>query len=112
MQTYFDGQAGAFAYLLFILLYAPCVAAIAALYREVQLGWTLFIVSWTTGVAYMTATIFYQAATFTQHPDYSLSWIAGLVLFFVVTILGFRIWGVHQDKASAGNTSEINNDFV
>ena len=112
MQAYFDGQAGAFAYLLFILLYAPCVAAIAALYREVQLGWTLFIVSWTTGVAYMTATIFYQVATFTQHPEYSILWIGGPGLFFVVTILGFKIWGIHQDNANSINTSVVKNDFI
>ncbi|MGZ8137493.1 MAG: Fe(2+) transporter permease subunit FeoB, partial [Methylococcaceae bacterium] len=31
MQQSFDGKAGAFAYLLFILLYAPCVAATAAI---------------------------------------------------------------------------------
>ncbi|MCK5870891.1 MAG: Fe(2+) transporter permease subunit FeoB, partial [Methyloprofundus sp.] len=56
MQARFDGQAGAFAYLLFILLYAPCVAATAAIQRETGTKWTIFIVSWTTGIAYMTAT--------------------------------------------------------
>ena len=68
MQHSFDGKAGAFAYLLFILLYAPCVAATAAIYRETNTGWTLFVVFWTTGIAYMTATIFYQAMTYSQHP--------------------------------------------
>ncbi|MDD1610927.1 MAG: Fe(2+) transporter permease subunit FeoB, partial [Methylococcaceae bacterium] len=48
MQHSFDGKAGAFAYLLFILLYAPCVAATAAIYRETNRNWTLFVVFWTT----------------------------------------------------------------
>ncbi|MGH8553336.1 MAG: ferrous iron transport protein B, partial [Methylococcales bacterium] len=52
MRARFDGQAGAFAYLLFILLYFPCVAATAAVYRETNAGWTLFVVFWTTGLAY------------------------------------------------------------
>jgi ferrous iron transport protein B len=34
MASRFDGAAGAFAYLLFILLYFPCTAAIAAVYQE------------------------------------------------------------------------------
>ena len=33
MRRRFDGNSGAFAYLLFILLYAPCVAATAAAVR-------------------------------------------------------------------------------
>ena len=58
MQLSFDGKAGAFAYLLFILLYAPCVTATAAIFRETNLNWSIFVVLWTTGLAYMSATIF------------------------------------------------------
>ncbi|MGR9114558.1 MAG: Fe(2+) transporter permease subunit FeoB [Gammaproteobacteria bacterium] len=87
MRLSFDGQAGAFAYLLFILLYAPCVAATAAIYRETNLGWTMFVVSWTTGIAYMTATIFYQLMTFNRHPEYSLAWIIGLSGVFLSVLL-------------------------
>ena len=93
MRQSFDGQAGAFAYLLFILLYAPCVAATAAIYRETSLGWTLFVVCWTTGIAYITATIFYQLMTFSLHPEYSLSWILGLSGFFLVVLLGLWLSG-------------------
>ena len=42
MVKRFDGQAGAFAYLLFILLYAPCVAATAAIKREAGTRWMWF----------------------------------------------------------------------
>lgn len=93
MQHSFDGKAGAFAYLLFILLYAPCVAATAAIYRETNVGWTLFVVCWTTGIAYMTATIFYQVMTFNQHPSYSLAWISGLSSVFVVVLLSLWLTG-------------------
>ena len=92
MRARFDGQAGAFAYLLFILLYFPCVAAIAAIYRETG-GWAIFVAGWTTGVAYMSAAIFYQAATFSQHPVYSASWIMGLLLAFASVVLGLKLWG-------------------
>lgn len=104
MRVSFDGQAGAFAYLLFILLYAPCVAATAAIYRETNLGWTLFVVFWTTGIAYMTATFFYQLSTFSDHPSYSLTWLIGLSLFFLLVLLVLHLSGrnssnpVQQEK--------------
>lgn len=93
MQARFDGQAGAFAYLLFILLYAPCVAATAAIQRETGTKWTIFIVSWTTGIAYMTATIFYQLATYTQHRETSLFWVIGLLTLFGSVIFSFWLAG-------------------
>jgi ferrous iron transport protein B len=75
MAKRFDGQAGAFAYLLFVLLYFPCVSATSAVYRETNAGWTAFIALWTTGMAYIVATCFYQIATFSRHPGFSLFWI-------------------------------------
>ncbi|NOQ34893.1 MAG: Fe(2+) transporter permease subunit FeoB [Methylococcaceae bacterium] len=93
MQKSFDGQASAFAYLLFILLYAPCVAATAAIYRETNTGWTIFVLFWTTGLAYLTATIFYQVATYAQHPEYSLAWIIGLLCAFISVLIGLWIYG-------------------
>jgi ferrous iron transport protein B len=75
MAKRFDGQAGAFAYLLFVLLYFPCVSATSAVYRETNAGWTVFIALWTTGMAYIVATSFYQIATFSRHPGFSLFWI-------------------------------------
>jgi ferrous iron transport protein B len=100
MQHSFDGKAGAFAYLLFILLYAPCVAATAAIYRETNRNWTLFVVFWTTGIAYMTATIFYQSMTYSQHPSYSLIWITGLLLAFLLTLFGLWLLGKNPEATT------------
>ena len=110
MRQSFDGKAGAFAYLLFILLYAPCVAATAAIYRETRFSWTLFVVFWTTGIAYMTATIFYQIMTYQQHPAYSLVWISGLILGFILVLFGLWITGRNFD--SKHNHSESISDPV
>ncbi|WP_428353392.1 Fe(2+) transporter permease subunit FeoB [Methyloprofundus sp.] len=98
MQARFDGKAGAFAYLLFILLYAPCVAATAAIQRETGTKWAIFVVSWTTGIAYMTATIFYQLATFTQHRETSLLWVMGLLFMFSSVIFAFWLAGRQELK--------------
>lgn len=58
MYEKFDGQIGAFAYLLFILLYFPCVSTMAVMMRELHRGWSFFSAAWMTGVAYGTAVLF------------------------------------------------------
>jgi ferrous iron transport protein B len=93
MQQSFDGKTGAFAYLLFILLYAPCVTATAAIFRETNLNWTVFVVLWTTGIAYITAAVFYQVMTYSQHPEYSLAWIVALLLLFGAVLFGLWLLG-------------------
>jgi ferrous iron transport protein B len=110
MQASFDGRAGAFAYLLFILLYAPCVAATTAIYRETNIGWTLFVLFWTTGLAYMTATIFYQSATYSQHPLYSSQWIFGLIAVFVCVLAGLRLYG--RSFQIDDMNQQSSNDFI
>ena len=101
MQNQFDGQVGAFAYLLFILLYAPCVAATAAIYKETSGGWALFVVFWTTFVAYMTATLFYQGMTFLQHPSKASFWIALFSLLFMAILSLLRFYGSRQHTRGA-----------
>lgn len=100
MATLFGGQAAAFSYLLFILLYFPCSAAIAAVYRETNLKWTIFAGSWTTGVAYMTATFFYQAVNIWTSPVRSLFWIGCEAVICVLIFLTLRYFGA-QDRNSA-----------
>ena len=86
MKLLFAGSAGAFAYLLFILLYAPCVATIGAIYKELNGFWAGFTLGWSLLIGYAAAVIYFQLATFSLHPLTSLAWIGGLLL---ATALGF-----------------------
>lgn len=97
MVRLFDGKIGAFAYLLFVLLYFPCVAAIAAVYRETNLKWTVFTGAWTTGLAYMASVLFYQVATMGRHPIASLTWITVLSAVFIGVVIFMRQLG-NKDK--------------
>ncbi|TVQ60148.1 MAG: ferrous iron transporter B, partial [Spirulina sp. DLM2.Bin59] len=90
MALRFERQVGAFAYLLFILMYFPCVAAMGAVYRETNGGWTAFVGLWTTGLGYWSAVLFYQVVTFTQHPATATAWIVGLGVGAIATILLMR----------------------
>ncbi len=103
MQARFDGQVGAFAYLLFVLLYFPCVATIGAIRRETGTGWAVFVAAWTTGIAYLTATVYYQAATWSLHPTSSLGWISTLLLVFAGIVIGLRLWARRGRRRRIGS---------
>ncbi len=91
MSQRFGDNKAAFAYLLFVLLYFPCVSATAAIYRETNLGWTVFIGSWTTGMAYWVSVAYYQMATFAVHPLSSGLWLSGLGMVLAAVLLGLKL---------------------
>ena len=93
MAARFDGAVGAFAYLLFILLYLPCVATLGAISRELGPKPTLFIAAWTSGVAYAAAVTAYQLGTFAAHPLSASAWIAALAAALAGTVLVLRRLG-------------------
>ena len=89
MCQHFDGKIGAYAYLLFILLYIPCVSTMAVIKQEAsrQLMW--FSIAWSMMVAYAVSVLFYQLATIMTHPEQTMAWVlgVGLVVFLAVFIL-------------------------
>ena len=52
----------AYSFMLFILLYFPCIAALAAIRREAGWKWVAFEVVYTTAVAWLVSFLFYQIA--------------------------------------------------
>ena len=101
MYERFDGQAGAFAYLLFILLYFPCVATIGAIAKEAGRAWATFVAFWTTSVAYITAVLFYQLARFSENPVTAAITIALIILYAVLLFLGLRSYASKQHTGVA-----------
>jgi len=93
MAARFDGQIGAFAYLLAVLLYMPCVAAIGAVYRETGRQWAIFASLWTTGLGYGAAVLAYQIGTFSRNPMSAGAWIVGVLAVFAAVLLAFRAAG-------------------
>ena len=75
LKSAFDGTLGAFSYLLFILLYSPCVSALGATYKETGAKWTGFTVIWTTFLAYSIATMAYQLGQIMTSPLVAFSWL-------------------------------------
>jgi ferrous iron transport protein B len=100
MVQYFDGKIGAYAYLLLILLYFPCVATFGAIKQELGWRWALYSGGWSMFLGYGVAVGFYQAATYSQHPQQSLAWLSGITLAFI--LLYTILW--RQGKPYRNNT--------
>ncbi len=92
MQAAFVGQLGAFSYLLFILLYTPCVAAMGAIKNEVGSHWASFAAIWSFLFAYLMATLCFQLGNFLVTPLFSTICIAVAIAFFVAIYM----WLKHQ----------------
>jgi ferrous iron transport protein B len=105
MVQRFDGTAGAFAYLLFVLLYFPCTAATAAVYQESGARWMVFVVAWTTGLGYGLATLWYQAAKLESTPITSMIWILGISFTLLLTILGMRRYAAQSTSLDRSITA-------
>ncbi|MEH6403783.1 MAG: Fe(2+) transporter permease subunit FeoB [Sneathiella sp.] len=111
MASRFDGPAGAFAYLLFILLYTPCVAALGAITRELGGKWTGFAVIWTTGVAFSVSVSFYQIMRFDRAPITASLWLAGIGLSIGLTFIIMKQVGKRQSNIRSEKGSQIH-DFT
>ncbi len=94
MQAAFVGQLGAFSYLLFILLYTPCVAAMGAIKNEVGSRWAGFAAIWSFLLAYLMATLCFQVGNFFVAPLMASISIAAVFLCFA----GIYFWLKHQGR--------------
>ncbi len=95
MRGLFHGQLGAFSYLLFILLYMPCVATIGVIFKEIGAFWASFSTGWSLTVAYAAAVTCYQLGSLSQQPIQAVLWIAGvaaatIAAFASLVMLGRR----------------------
>ena len=106
MQAKFGGTAAAFSYMLMILLYTPCVAALGAMRHEIGGKWTVFAAIWTTSVGYFAAIAFYQAATFADHPVSSTRWLTVTAILFIAGISGMWVAGRAKGRALAAQPAE------
>lgn len=96
MRAAFGSTAAVVAYLLFILIYCPCVAVIGAIYQEAGMKWAIFSVAYLTLLAWVVATLYFQMSILMMQPLSAGLWIAGCIGFLVTCFCGFRLYGRRQ----------------
>ena len=90
MSSQFGSDAAAYSYLLFVLLYIPCVSVMGAIARESSRRWMGFSVLWGLNVAYSLATLFWQFSRIAEQPFTSSLIILLVVLFNSALLLLLR----------------------
>lgn len=96
MERLFDGRLAAFAYLLFILLYFPCVATVGAIYKEAGPGWAYFSCAWSLVLGYSSAVIVYQAGSLLHAPARAGGWIAAMLVLAFACYAGLLAFARRQ----------------
>ncbi|MCG7366265.1 Fe(2+) transporter permease subunit FeoB [Pantoea sp. ACRSH] len=99
MQTMFGSSLAAYSYLVFVLLYVPCVSVMGALAKEAGRQWMWFALIWGTLMAYGAATLIYQIGTFTQHPGFSLLCVAAIAATGMAAVTLLRHLGINLQPA-------------
>lgn len=86
MAARFGSSLSAYSYLIFVLLYVPCISVLGAIARETNRNWMTFSILWGLNVAYSVSALFYQIATFSQHPQYS-AWVIWMLVVFNLLLI-------------------------
>jgi ferrous iron transport protein B len=99
IRRHFKTNRAGFAYLLFILLYSPCAAALTMLWKEHGRGWTAFAFVYLTALAWMIATLYYQISNLKSAPSQSVMWIG--IISATALAAYFAMYKVGKGKPNA-----------
>lgn len=86
MAKYFGSDVAAYAYLILVLLYFPCVATLGAIKQELGWRWVSFSAGWSLFLGYTLSVGFYQVMTYEQHPQTTMQWL------LLITLSYFALW--------------------
>jgi ferrous iron transport protein B len=104
MQQAFGTSAAAFSYLLFVLLYIPCISTMGVLNREIGKQYAWLATIWSFDIAYVVAVIFYQSTQIFSTPLSAIAWIAGIVLIQCLGFIGLKHWAQKPHFKALGST--------
>ncbi|MDR1530487.1 MAG: Fe(2+) transporter permease subunit FeoB [Burkholderiales bacterium] len=91
------GSTGAvIAFLIFILLYTPCAAALGAIYREAGGKWAATVAVWTFVLAWVCSTAYYQLSLLGTASVSASVWLVGLAAALVGLFFVLRFFGLSQ----------------
>jgi ferrous iron transport protein B len=92
----FGGTAAIFAFLLFVLLYSPCVSAMGAIANEIGTKWAWLVGLWSTWNAFAFASMYYQLVS----NDFSMKGFLYVLLFITIYVIIFFIYKYIGEKHS------------
>jgi ferrous iron transport protein B len=104
MQQAFGTSTAAFSYLLFVLLYIPCISTMGVLNREIGKQYAWLATIWSFDIAYVVAVIFYQSTQVFTTPFSAIAWILGIIITQWLGFLGLKHWAQRPHFKALGST--------
>jgi ferrous iron transport protein B len=95
-KRFTGGPAQAYSYMLFVLIYIPCLVAVAAMAREIGVGFTIFSVVYLTVLGWIVSTLFYQLTV-----GHQILWIAVPLSLVAVILVVLHILGIRDRTGQA-----------
>ena len=96
MSKSFQSKISAYAYLLFILLYIPCVSTMSAIKQEANRKYMWLGIFWSLFLAYVAATLFYQTANWfvslSQADKMLYSAVPSTLVAILILRRLFKVW--------------------
>lgn len=102
MEQQFQSRGAAFAYLVFVLLYFPCISTLAAMQREIGRRWALMSMGWSCGFAYAAAVMTYQIISIASVGWSAVCWVVVMFLFMLFIMKWLQMTG---HRALSGSES-------
>ena len=97
MRAGFATDLAAFSYLVFVLLYIPCIATVGVIYKELGGFWATFSTAWSLIMAYTLAVLCFQIGSIVGAASGSLGGSPAMIASMVaVQVIGFSLlirWG-------------------
>ena len=92
LRSRFESPSSAFAYLLLILLYMPCVASLAVIRRETGTAWMVLSALWSLVLGYTVATLYFRIVNFAADPVYASVSIGSSIAMLLLMYFGMGAW--------------------
>ncbi len=107
MVRYFPSAWAAFCYLVFILLYAPCVATIGVMQKEAGSVWLQFSIVWSLLLSYWLASNLWQLSRIFETPLFSITWFMSSSIILALCYFGIiiRVKKYYANEIGAINLS-------
>ena len=94
----FDDKLAVFAYLIFVLIYFPCVSVFGVISHEIGKKWAIVSALWSTISAYSLAIIFYQAANAITNNIINYKFLLLGIAIFTIAAFCLRLFNQQNDN--------------
>jgi ferrous iron transport protein B len=96
----FDNKIAVLSYLIFILIYFPCVSVFGAISNEIGKKWAIASALWSTISAYSVSIMFYQTSNFIMNNSINYYYLLLGIMILIISSISLRYFYTTQTKTN------------